>query len=228
MSTTSTTTSVQPLDPASYDAVIFDLGGVILPLAYGATIAQLSDLLGRDAREIYQETAQGPLFDGFERGESDAATFRSRLRSEAKHSRELGDAELDDAFNAILGHIPDEHLELLQALRHKKRTFLLSNTNSIHADQFRKEYAQRHELAFGPLSSLFERDYYSHELGLRKPDPKSFSHIIDAHNLQPKRTVFIDDNEHNVRAAAELGLEAILHPRNHPLLGYFATLFARP
>lgn len=62
--------TLTPLDPASYDAIIFDLGGVILPLKYGATIARFTELLGRDAREIYQETVQSTLFDGLERGES--------------------------------------------------------------------------------------------------------------------------------------------------------------
>jgi glucose-1-phosphatase len=211
-----------PLDSDSYDAIIFDLGGVILPLKYGATIARLTELLGRDAREIYQETVQSAFFDGLERGESSAATFRERLRAESRAERPIADAEIDDAFNALLGRIPDEHLMLLAALGKQKRLFLLSNTNSIHIAQFHKEYEERHAAQFGPFSALFERDYYSHEIGLRKPDPRSFQHIFDAHGLSQQRTVFIDDNEHNVMAGAKLGMQSLLHPRNHSLLGYFA------
>jgi glucose-1-phosphatase len=209
------------LPPDSYDALLFDLGGVILPLNYGATIARLSELLARDAREIYQETVQSPLFDGFERGEADAVAFRARLRRESHSSAQLSDADIDLAFNAVLGHIPDEHLSLLTRLRETTRTFLLSNTNSIHIEQFRTHYAERHLAKFGPFSELFEQDYYSHELGLRKPDPASFHHILNAHQLEPTRTVFIDDNEHNVSAARALGMQAILHPRNASLAGYF-------
>lgn len=220
------TSAPKPLNQSAFDAVLFDLGGVILPLAYGKTIEGLGALLGREAREIYRETEQDQLFDRFERGECSEDQFRDGLRSRAAPNHRPTDSELDEAWNAILGRIPDEHLTLLQKLSRAKRTFLLSNTNSIHLRQFRAHYAERHEGQFGPFWTLFERDYYSHELGLRKPDPRSFLHILKAHGLRPDRTLFIDDNNHNIDAARALGLAAVLHPRNDPLSPYFEGWFA--
>jgi glucose-1-phosphatase len=214
-------TSLGPVDKSSYDAIIFDLGGVILTLNYGVTIGRFTELLGRDARDIYQETVQSGLFDAFERGELEASAFRDKLRSESKATQAPSDAELDEAFNAILGRIPDGHLELLASLHKQKRTFLLSNTNSIHLERFLADYEERHAAEFGVFSDLFEKAYYSHELGLRKPEPRAFRHILDQHHLEAQRTLFIDDNEHNVRAASELGILSRLHPRNEPLFGYF-------
>lgn len=205
------------------DALIFDLGGVILPLAYQSTILGLGTLLQRDAREIYQETSQEHWFDRFEIGACSAAEFRAELREHSHNPEPISDHDIDQAWNAVLGTIPDAHLELLAHLKLKKRTFLLSNTNSIHLGQFERHYAERHLDAYGSFSALFERDYYSHRLGLRKPDPNVFLHIINSHGLAPARTLFIDDNEYNVNAARRLGFQAVLHPRNAPLQASLAV-----
>lgn len=215
----------RPLSASAFDAVLFDLGGVILPLSYGATIEGLGALLGREAREIYRETSQDQLFDRFERGECSEEQFRDGLRALAQPGRAPTDAEIDHAWNAILGVIPEEHLRLLRMLSQAKRTFLLSNTNSIHLRQFRAHYEERHASAHGPFWTLFERDYYSHEMGLRKPDKAAFLKIISGHDLRPDRVLFIDDNDHNVAAALELGMAAVLHPRNAPLGPYFEGWF---
>jgi len=207
----------EPFDLSTVDALIFDLGGVILPLAYQSTIEGLGALLKRDAREIYQETSQEHWFDRFEIGQCSAAAFRAELREHSHNPEPISDADLDQAWNAVLGHIPDAHLELLAQLTLHKRIFLLSNTNSIHLAQFELHYAERHLESHGPFSAFFEQDYYSHRLGLRKPDPNAFLHITQTHELEPTRTLFIDDNEYNVSSARALGLWAVLHPRNAPL-----------
>jgi FMN phosphatase YigB (HAD superfamily) len=206
-----------PLAPTAFDAIIFDLGGVILPLSYGRTIDGLSALLGRDAREIYQETSQESLFDRFERGEIGQEVFRDSLRALARGSRPPTDEELNQAWNAILEEIPEENVALLRGLSRAKRTFLLSNTNEIHLAKFEADYEARHGGLHGPFWTLFEKDYYSHRIGLRKPDRAAFLHIIDGHGLRPERTLFIDDNHHNVDAALALGMSAILHPRNEKI-----------
>lgn len=210
-----------PLVPTAFDAIIFDLGGVILPLSYGRTIDGLSALLGRDAREIYQETSQESLFDRFERGEIGQEMFRDSLRALSRAERPPTDEELDGAWNAILEEIPEDHVALLRGLSRVKRTFLLSNTNEIHLAKFEADYDARHAGLHGPFWTLFEKDYYSHRIGLRKPDRAAFLHILDGHSLRPERTLFIDDNHYNVDAARALGLSAILHPRNEKLSPYF-------
>src|SRR5690606_13887908 len=60
-----------------FDAIIFDLGGVILELSPRATIERFSTLLGMDARSLYTQGRQDHLFDQFERGEITEAEFRA-------------------------------------------------------------------------------------------------------------------------------------------------------
>ena len=46
--------------------------------------------------------------------------------------------------------------------------------------------------------------------GLVKPDPKIFRRLLRRFDLQPSRTLFIDDSAVNVEAAAEIGINAVL------------------
>ncbi len=217
-----------PVEPGSVDAVVFDLGGVLLDLDFSRTIDALGALFEGDASRLYTQLSQVALFDQFERGEIEAAAFRRGLahlfgRGDGVDERHVDDQRVDAAWNALLGDIPEAKLSLLASLRTRTRVFLLSNTNSIHIDQFLLDYAARHATRFGPWSELFETDYYSHLMGLRKPEASIFEFVLRTHGLAPSRTLFIDDNVHNVEAAAALGMPTRHHPSNAPLSGYFSA-----
>jgi putative hydrolase of the HAD superfamily len=47
-------------------------------------------------------------------------------------------------------------------------------------------------------------------MGMRKPDPASFTFILEKEGLLAAETLFIDDNEPNIIAAASVGLQ-VLH-----------------
>jgi glucose-1-phosphatase len=213
-------------DPAQHDAVLFDLGGVILELDYGRTMAEFSKLLGRDATHLYRETAQNPLFDQFERGEISAPEFRDALRA-LLGAPNISAAALDQAWNGIIGEFPRVHLDLLRELRGQTRTLLLSNTNEIHLEYFIREFSRVWGAEFGHFDELFEVAYYSHQVGMRKPEARVFEHVLRQHGLAPERVLFLDDNHHNVAAARALGIDARLHERNAPLAPYFGSLAHR-
>ena len=55
----------------------------------------------------------------------------------------------------------------------------------------------------------FEGIVVSGDIGMIKPDPPIFHHLISTFDLTPETTVFIDDSAPNVDAARELGFKAI-------------------
>ena len=57
-------------------------------------------------------------------------------------------------------------------------------------------------------SRLFDREFYSCDIGHKKPDAAYFLAILSALGLPPGRVLFIDDNEANVAAALDLGMNA--------------------
>ncbi|HEY4967860.1 MAG TPA: HAD-IA family hydrolase, partial [Puia sp.] len=60
--------------------------------------------------------------------------------------------------------------------------------------------------------ALFEKAYYSHSLGQRKPDTAGFEQIIKENGLDPKHTLFVDDALMNVEGAIRAGLKGLYLP----------------
>lgn len=196
------------LDPIQFDAVIFDLGGVIINIQYQNTLAAFSRLCGFDITPLYTQHRQAPLFDRFETGQIDAPTFRDGLRQLLQLAA-VADTDLDQAWNAMLLDIPKSRIDLLQTLGGRKRLFLLSNTNAIHKARFDQIFAAAYGDRIGTLSELFEQDYYSHLMGDRKPNPGVFQTVINNHSLDPRRTLFIEDTHQHIQGAQQVGLQTV-------------------
>ncbi|MEN7549632.1 HAD family phosphatase [Rapidithrix thailandica] len=185
------------------DTVIFDLGGVILNLDIQATFRAFEKLSGKELAANYREHAQADFFKQYEVGGISSDEFRNILR--AWLSIDAPDAVLDQAWSAMLGDLPQERVDFLKELGKHKQIFLLSNTNAIHKASFDK--ILQDSTGMGSLDELFEKAYYSHEMGDRKPNPSIYQTLIDTHRLNPERTLFIDDTAENLTGAQEVGLQ---------------------
>jgi putative hydrolase of the HAD superfamily len=60
------------------------------------------------------------------------------------------------------------------------------------------------------FSSYFIKDYYSHILGLRKPNVDAYIKVLDEQHLQASETLFIDDTLKNIEGAKQAGLLTLL------------------
>ncbi len=185
--------------------IIFDFGGVLLPIDISKTALEFERLGLSDFENIYSMKKQVRFFDDFEKGNIPASAFRSEIRKHYK--RPLSDEEIDFAWNALLGELPPERFNFLKELGEKYNLFLLSNTNSIHHSAFINTLNQ----TFGKdqFEKLFVKTYYSFQMGSRKPDKRIFGMVIKDSGVNPQETVFIDDNLDNALAAQNAGLNAI-------------------
>ncbi len=67
--------------------------------------------------------------------------------------------------------------------------------------------------------------YYSHHVGLRKPEPAFFERVITESNLIPAETLFVDDTEENIVAAEKLGFKTWhFNPKTDNILNLNAIL----
>jgi putative hydrolase of the HAD superfamily len=181
--------------------IIFDLGGVIIDIRQNDTVEQFKAFGFADFETIYTQIKQTHLFDLLETGKIPPQAFRIELR---KYHNHLSNEQIDRAWNAMIGEMPENNILLLKTLRQKYRTFLLSNTNAIHMD-----YLIRHlkaKFGYNPLSEMFEHTYYSHEIGFRKPNTDIYEFVLQNAGLKPEETLFIDDLEANVTGARISGL----------------------
>jgi putative hydrolase of the HAD superfamily len=184
--------------------IIFDLGGVLLNIDYHAPVKALMDLGAADISSHFTKLNQDPFFDQLDRGKIDESEFYEKLR--AMVQLDLSDKDLLNAWNAILLDMPAKRLELVHSLKHKFRTFILSNTNALHVREFEKIIDRSHGIE--KYQTAFEKIYYSNEIHMRKPDPEIFRKVCSWNELNPKETLFIDDSAQHVKGAENAGLHA--------------------
>ncbi|WP_187263831.1 HAD family hydrolase [Pontibacter beigongshangensis] len=185
--------------------IIFDLGGVIINIDYGKSIRELEKFCKSGRTIEFSQQAQSKLFDLFETGASTAEVFRQQLRE--TYQLEASDEEIDTAWNAMLLDIPQERIDLLLALGKHYRIFLMSNTNEIHLKRFNAMV--EHSFTIPSLDSLFEKTYYSHLIGQRKPDAIVFEQILKENDLQKEETLFIDDSFQHIQSADRVGIKTL-------------------
>ena len=187
--------------------IIFDYGNVIFNIDFTKVQQAWKNLGINNADEFYGHRQQDPVFNLLERGEISNAAFRDRIR-ELAQKPDLTDEQIDDAWNAIFVGIPAENHELLLKLKTKYRTFLLSNINAIHYDYI-MNYLKT-DFGFDGNNHLFEKVYYSHLTGKRKPEPEIFEQVLNENNLNPAETLFIDDSLKHIATAQKLGIQTYL------------------
>lgn len=185
--------------------IILDLGGVILNIDQRKTVAAFSELGIPAFGQHFNSTTQSRLFDDFETGRIDSTAFFGGIRDLA--GRSLSDNEIESAWNAMLLDFPLRRLQILQQLQLHFDLFLLSNTNALHEAAFNR--LLRTQCGFNNLAVFFDKVYFSHRTGYRKPEEVAFLTILQDNGLQPENTLFVDDSEQHIAAAGRLGIQTI-------------------
>ena len=109
-------------------------------------------------------------------------------------------AELFDMVPHALKPIPDS-IELLYRLKRQgQQLFYLSNMHSASIDYLEREYT---------FWDVFEGGIVSCHVHLIKPEPAIYSALLEQYALDSSGTIFIDDTEINLTAAAEFGIRTI-------------------
>ncbi len=184
-------------------AIIFDLGGVLLNLDFEKTFQLFEEMGVSDFPSYFQQSHSNPLFAQLEKGEIAPEAFYQAFREAT--GIEADSAQLAQAWNAMLLDFRLESMAYLKSLQGQYRLFLLSNTNQIHLESFRITYHQ----TFGnhDFDNHFETAWYSHELGLRKPHPSCYTHVLELAGLSASETLFVDDTLKNIEGAQAAGLQ---------------------
>jgi len=189
---------------SSIKNILFDLGGVILDLNVSATLEAFLNLGFPKELLSYPENFNTDIFYNYETGKMTTEQFRNSIRELSGIS--FNDNDFDNAWCAMLARVPKNRTSLLQSLSRDFNLYMLSNTSSLHIERFSKMFS---DIAGYPLESVFMKRFYSHEIGLHKPDPEAFKHVLFNAGIQANETLFLDDNIHNVKAAKELGFNVI-------------------
>lgn len=184
-----------------YKAIIFDLGGVIVNLDQDRTIRSFKRL-NIDLDEVNEKL---PIFKEYELGKVNTETFVQTIKAELKGN--ASDVEISNAWNNMILNVPIDRIEILKQLGKEYKIFILSNTNELHIQEFKKIFEKDHPDEI--WENLFDKIYYSHQINLRKPHLEAWQIILDENNLKPEETIFIDDTRMHFKAAETIGIKSI-------------------
>ena len=186
--------------------IIFDLGGVLLNLNYQLTITAFQQMGIVHFEEMFTQAHADPLFASLETGKITNEEFYAALKKHIPVS--VSDAQIDAAWNAMLLDFRTETLQTLKRLSQDHRVYLLSNTNAIHLKKFQEIFT--HDTGKPMLEEYFTRCWYSHIIGLRKPDRAIYEFALADAGISASDTLFIDDSIGNIEAAKAIGIQTKL------------------
>jgi glucose-1-phosphatase len=187
------------LSPGAADALLFDLGRVVLDIDFSRTLRCWAGHAGCEPARLGERFSRDQLYRRHERGEISDQAFFAGLR--ASLGIDISDAQFLDGWNAIfVGEIPGMR-QLLARAAQRLPLYAFSNTNVPHVEYFSGQYAD--------VLGHFREIFVSSKIGLRKPDTEAYDHVVKAIGLPAHRIVFFDDLAENIAGAQAYGLTAI-------------------
>jgi HAD superfamily hydrolase (TIGR01509 family) len=188
-------------------AVMFDIGGILEVIPEGGDPAtrfpalddEWNRRLGLPPGQLAQ-CVQAIVEDGAY-GRCTYDEWCTWLRA----SSGMGQADFDEYMAAFwdiyMGNPNEELIAYFRALRPRYRTAIL--TNSFVG-------AREHEEERYGFTSMVDVAIYSHEEGVRKPDPRIYAIASERVGFPPAEIVFLDDRPENIDGARACGFQAIL------------------
>src|ERR1700744_5085083 len=187
------------LAPGAADALLFDLGRVVIDIDFGKVLARWADHAGCTAADLQKPFSQHETFRRHETGHASDAEFFEALR--ATLGIGISDEQLLEGWNTIFaGEMPGINALLARAAK-RLPLYAFSNTNRPHVAHFSKPYAD--------VLSHFRKVFLSCAIRLRKPASESYDHVIKAIGVPAQRIVFFDDLAENIQGARKQGLTAV-------------------
>lgn len=185
--------------------LLFDQGGVIVDIERDRCLKQLR-MLGMKHPEnlvgLYKQ--DGPFF-ALENGDITLDEFHEALRPYMPGG--VTDEQMDQAFSSFIVGIPLHRLQALRELRKRYKTFILSNTNPL---MFEGVIAQNFAQEGLDVNAYFDGITVSYLAHSNKPSREIFDYAVATMGIVPNETLFFDDAQVNLDAAARLGFKTAL------------------
>jgi epoxide hydrolase-like predicted phosphatase len=180
------------------DAVIFDLGGVLLKTTNPQPREAIAERFGVTRPELEAFIFMSETSLRSEVGElSDKEHWENVLRH---FNQPVGDylKIYDEYFSGDA--VDDELLAFAVSLKPDYRLGLLSNAWVNARPLLSKHF---------DFIDAFDVSVFSSEVGIRKPDLAIFNLMIEKMSVKAENTIFIDDMPSNVKGAKSAGLNVI-------------------
>lgn len=181
----------------SITVILFDLGGVLVELD-GPPIKKEWLPKPMDDSEIWGLCAKSSAIHDFERGRINSKEFGVRMVDE--FSLSVSPEDYLEFFTYWPTGLFLGVEELLSKIPLHYRKAIFSNTSEAHWTRLMNEMNLAHHI---------QHCYASFQIGHVKPDTKGFEIVIEKLNVAAEEILFLDDNQANVEAAKNCGIQSI-------------------
>ena len=185
--------------------LLFDQGGVIVDIERDRCLDELRNLGMKSPEKLVGLYKQDGPFFALENGDIDIDQFHDALRPLMPQG--VTNEQIDHAFSSFIVGIPLHRLQALRELRKRYKTYILSNTNPL---MFEGVIAQSFAQEGLDVNAYFDGVTVSYIAHSNKPDRKIFDYAVDTMGIVPEETLFFDDGQENLDAAARLGFKTAL------------------
>lgn len=192
----------------TFKAVFWDFGGVITSSPFEAfrRFERENGLPQDFLRGVNAVNPDTNAWARFERSELDLAAFDAAFEEETRAAGHPVPGR--KVIELLGGDVRPEMVRALQRIREDYRVACI--TNNVRAGQGPGMHLSEERAAeISAIMSLFEYVVESSRLGMRKPDPRIYTHACELVGVQPEEVVYLDDLGINLKPARALGMATV-------------------
>jgi epoxide hydrolase-like predicted phosphatase len=188
-------------------AIVFDIGGVLEITPNLGIDAQWEKKLNLKENELYERLRE--VWKGGTLGTISIQQVHEDIGRLMTWDETQVNAYMDDIWREYLGTLNIELADYFRNLRPRYQTAIISNS-FVGAREKEAEYYQ--------FDTICDFIIYSHEVDIRKPDPRIFIMACEKLGLQPNEIIFVDDHAEVYASAVELGMHCLEFKNNAQII----------
>lgn len=192
-----------------YETLIFDFGNVLIDIDIPKWEKNIRSIIDDKLNEADLEPLLIDHFHKMEKGQLSNEDFVDGMLPYVKPG--ICRDNIIQSWNSILIGMTEDRFEMLLKLREKYKIYLLSNTNAMHMEWVYNYLRDTFQIEDWD-DRYFDQTFYSHKMGMRKPDLDIYNEIVRVTGLDPEMTLFFDDNVDNIQAAKKFNIHGYLKP----------------
>lgn len=177
--------------------IIFDLGGVLFTNGTAVFVKKIVVRYGQDETTV-RDVLEGELGSLYREAKISREEFWRGAREALELHEDMN--ELENEWIASYELIEGTK-SIIQSLAKTYKVYFLSDNVRERVEQLERKY---HFL------SLFTGGIFSHEVGIRKPDPRIYRKILELACVRPFEVIYIDDKPDFLIPPKALGMTTLV------------------